>query len=244
MSESKPFAERFDAPLRDESNSKIGPGILGYATPGVEQVADVLPVAERLIGQGHPPSAIRECFSTAREAVRYFAQSMSRRYSTESLGEACASCGAVRPTCVIRASWIAVIPPRTLEVRASSGSVNEKFHTFHALCPECFVEWTNVGRRYRRAKSIHKWLGTLPTIVLICFFVAENALPDFLTRTRYLYVALFCSVLALGALRWHGMHSVRKRQPEALKRVAREGVQFDGLSGAFSLSAEGLRSLT
>ncbi|HVT91111.1 MAG TPA: hypothetical protein VHD56_19820 [Tepidisphaeraceae bacterium] len=162
------------------------PPPLNYAAAPLSGMPDWFDSAEEVIHSGKPPSALARLFRSNRNAVNYYALSMSRRYSPEKLTAHCVGCNGPAETYMIRMHWRAVLRARFADKALSD--VGASFVTHHAICIGCYRTLKSNVQRLIKIKA-------LLVIATLCFIAFGRILLGVFFGLGAIFASLLGSVI-------------------------------------------------
>jgi hypothetical protein len=229
------------------SDTQTAQPVLGYATPEADGLPDWVPEAEEQIERGRSPNAIRRYFPSSKQAVRYFAKSMARRYGPEAMGSACLGCGTDGQLYAIQLQWLATADLRFLEFQVSGSNPTAEIKTIHPVCERCLGEWHHSITRYNRPVRWLSW-GYFAALALFALFFVGPAIPmlrSYVGGPSRPFRLLWLAPLAMvTVLRQTFVVLWRWRLPRPVKRLMHREVRLIAISAVFVRENGTVRSLT
>lgn len=140
--------------------------VLEYGTAGLDRCPDWNGVAESRIDLGAGPSALHRDFANRQLAVSYYAKSMARRHSLETIGVNCAHCGAYGVEFAAKAECLAQTP-RPWFYPGWMSNYRATFVVHHAICRPCFRHW-----RVRVRKFLLGVIAVMASILILSIAIA------------------------------------------------------------------------
>jgi len=224
-----------------EPNIPEAKAVLSYATPDADGLPEFVPEAEALIDAGKRPKALRKLFKKTRDAVRYFAKSMTRRFDQSHLTKTCVSCGAPDPTMVVQLQWTARAPLKNLEIGISDNAAAFPFTTMHSICPTCMHDWT---RRLFRYNWLRRAFGYSLFGCLAAWFLVSRLDRTIKVNRPIIPIALISITVfvALGNLlvRW----LVQLQYPGFVRKMMNKDVRLTGVPSLFTREQGRLRAVS
>jgi hypothetical protein len=207
----------------DADRSEREQSILDYASAVADSLPECVPAAEAMIDKGAGPIDIVPHFDVAAHAVPYYARSLERRFSIESVPERCLLCGECAGAIMYVGYIIDIRPPAhlpTLKTQPAS------FMTHHRICESC-------GRGVRRTEA---WFSAVETGSVWGFLLALYAAISGSSRaeaaedvsTVRIVMLVLASVFVL--LHFASRYLRRRQRPAALRRLEQRGVRISHLA--------------